>query len=136
MNKLSRAVVGVLLFGSGLGVGLLAQTGGDFQLRKELRRTDLTGTPNNMEVIVSTTEIKPGEVIPAHFHNGVEAVYVVQGSTIQLPGKDPTAMATGASALNLRDAMHGGYKVVGPSSLVLFSVHVADKGKALYEFKP
>jgi quercetin dioxygenase-like cupin family protein len=134
MNKLSRAVVGVLLFGSGLGVGLLAQTGGDFQLRKELRRTDLTGAPN-MEVILSTTEIKPGEVVPAHFHNGVEAVYVVQGSTIQLPGKDPTQMATGSNGLNLRDVVHGGFKNVGQQPLVLFSVHVTDKGKALYEFK-
>ena len=98
LSLVSRVLVGAVLFGSGLGVGLMAQSGGDLQLRKELRRTDLTGAPN-MEVIVSMTEIKPGEGIPAHFHNGVEALYVVQGSTIQLPGKDPTQMATGANGL-------------------------------------
>lgn len=134
MKKLSRVLVGAVLFGSGLGVGLMAQSGGDFQLRKELRRTDLTGAPN-MEVIVSMTEIKPGEGLPAHFHNGVEALYVVQGSTIQLPGKEPTHMATGANGLNLREVVHGGFKNVGATPLVLFSVHVTDKGKALYEFK-
>ncbi len=46
------------------------------------------------------------------------------------------ALATGASLLNLRDAKHGGFKVVGSASLKLFTVHVVDKNKPLYEFVP
>jgi hypothetical protein len=40
----------------------------DSPYRKELKRADLTGT--NMEVIVSVSEIKPGESSMLHFHHG------------------------------------------------------------------
>ena len=39
----------------------------DYAGRKELKRSDLTGT--NMEVIVSISETKSGETLPRHFHN-------------------------------------------------------------------
>lgn len=130
---LIRTLACVLLFGMGVATGLMAQTVGDSAQRVEQKRTDLSGAPG-MEVIASTAEYKPGDTIDAHFHHGVEAAYVVQGASVQLPGKDPMTLTTGATIMNLRDIRHGGFKVVGDTSLKLFTVHVVDKGKPLYDY--
>jgi hypothetical protein len=53
---------------------------------------------------------------------------------IQAPGKEATMLETGTTILNLRDVPHGGFKVVGDKSLKLFTVHIVDKGKHLYEY--
>ena len=98
--------------------------------RTELNRHDLTGT--DMEVVLSIVEAPPGATIDRHFHNGEEAFYILQGSAIQVPGKDPSALATGASGINVRNVPHAGYKVVGDKPLKILSVHVVDKGKPLY----
>ena len=49
--------------------------------RKEMKRADLSGT--KMEVILSTAEYKPGEMIPRHIHHGEEAFYVLEGATVE-----------------------------------------------------
>lgn len=100
--------------------------------RKELKRVDLTGAPG-MEVVNSTTEYKPGDEIKLHIHHGVESGFVVQGSMVQAAGKDPMPLPTGAAIMNLRDVPHGGFKVVGDKPLILFTVHIVDKGKPLYD---
>ena len=105
----------------------------DLPQRVELKRTDLSGAPG-MEVITSIAEFRTGESIPRHSHHGIETGYVLQGTMIQMPGKDPTMMATGSTILNLRDVPHAGFKVVGETSLKLLTVHVVDKGKPLYEW--
>ncbi|WP_394780558.1 cupin domain-containing protein [Undibacterium sp.] len=102
------------------------------KVRTELKRTDLVGAPG-MEVISSIVEYKPGDVSPRHVHHGVESGYVLQGAMIQMPGKDPVMMPTGAPIFNLRDVAHGGYKVVGDTPLRLYTVHIVDKGKPLYD---
>ena len=112
---------------------LAAQTTNDLPQRIEQKRTDLTGAPG-MEVIASITEFKPGESIELHVHHGVEAAYVVQGATVQVPGKEPTMLRTGTTLMNLRDVTHGGFKVVSDTSLKLFTVHVVDKDKPLYDY--
>ncbi len=111
----------------------LAAQAQDLPQRKELKRVDLSGTPN-MEVVSSVSTFKPGDDFPRHLHHGVEAGIVIQGTMVQLPGQAPTMMATGAPILNLRDAVHGGFKVIGPGNLVLFTVHTVDKGKPLYDW--
>ena len=126
-----RSVAGVLLFTLGVATGLVAQTQTDSPQRVEQKRADLSGAPG-MEVIASTGEYKPGDGIDLHVHHGIEAAYVVQGATVQAPGRDPMQLPTGASLLNLRDVKHGGLKVVGDTPLKLFTVHVVDKGKHLY----
>lgn len=130
---LNRLMAGLLLFGLGVGTGLLAQTVGDSPQRVEQKRVDLSGAPG-MEVIASTAEYKPGDTIDVHTHHGVEAAYVLQGASIQVPGKDPMTLATGTTLVNLRDVKHAGFKVVGDTSLKLFTVHVVDKGKPLYDY--
>lgn len=125
--------------------GLIAAAGAAFLLfaapgfaqeisnaRTELRRADLSGAPG-MEVVSSTVEYKPGETSPRHFHHGVESGYVLQGAMIQMPGKEPVMMATGTPIFNLRDVAHGGFTVVGDTPLKLYTVHIVDKGKPLYE---
>jgi quercetin dioxygenase-like cupin family protein len=124
---------GLALFASGVVTGLVAQPLTDSPQRVEQKRTDLTGAPG-MEVIASIGEYKPGEGIDLHIHHGVEAAYVLQGAMVQAPGRDPMMLPLGATSLNLRDVKHGGFKVVGDTPLKLFTVHIVDKGKPLYDY--
>jgi quercetin dioxygenase-like cupin family protein len=135
MTKVSvfRAVASVALFTFGVVTGLVAQTTGDSPQRVEQKRTDLTGAPD-MEVIASIAEYKPGEGIELHIHHGIEAAYVLQGATVQIPGKEPRQLPTGATLMNLRDVKHAGFTIVGDTSLKVFTVHVVDKGKPLYDY--
>jgi quercetin dioxygenase-like cupin family protein len=84
--------------------------------RVELKRADLPGAPG-IEVISSITEFKPGETVATHLHHGIEAGYVIQGAEIEAPGKPPSRIETGASVFNLSEVVHGGYKVIGNTSL-------------------
>jgi quercetin dioxygenase-like cupin family protein len=121
-----------LVFAAALAHSVAAQTVTDSAQRVEQKRADLTGAPG-MEVIVSVAEYKTGDAVMLHFHHGVEAGYVVQGATVQSPGKDPVILATGATIFNLRDVPHAGWKVVSETPLKLFTVHIVDKGQPLYE---
>lgn len=100
---------------------------------QQLKRAELEGAPG-MEVITSRGEYKPGQGIPAHSHHGLETGYVIQGAMVQLPGKEPMMLPTGAPIWNLRDVPHAGFKVVGDTSLILLTVHIVDKGKPVYEY--
>jgi quercetin dioxygenase-like cupin family protein len=132
--KMNTLVLGgCLLFGLGVATGQLAQPSADSPQRVEQKRTELTGAPG-MKVIASVAEYKPGDSIRAHTHHGVEAAYVLQGARVQFPGKEPTAILTGATLMNLRDVKHAGFTVVGDTSLKLFTVHVVDKDKPLYDY--
>jgi quercetin dioxygenase-like cupin family protein len=105
----------------------------DMPNRHELKRADLSGAPG-MEVITSISEYQPGETIPRHLHHGVETGYVLQGSTVQVPGQAATRLETGAPIMNPRDVPHAGFKVVGPEPLKLLTVHIVDKDKPLYDW--
>jgi quercetin dioxygenase-like cupin family protein len=123
-------VAAAAILAAGLPVAGQAQ---DLPQRKELKRVDLSGA-QNMEVVSSVSTFKAGDEFPKHLHHGVEAGIVIQGAMVQLPGQQPTMMQTGAPILNLRDAVHGGFKVIGPGNLILFTVHTVDKGKPLYDW--
>ena len=123
----------VLVTCLGLTTVMADTAGTDLPHRQELRRVDLTASPN-MQVITSISEIRKVEMVRRHLHHGIETGYVLQGTLVQFPGKPPTRLATGTSVLTLRDVPHGGFTVVGPQSLKLYSVHVVDKGKPLYEW--
>ena len=133
VNTSVRALAGALLFGLGVAAGQLAQTSTDSPQRVEQKRAELTGAPG-MEVIASVAEYKPGDSLGLHTHHGVEAACVLQGASVQPQGKEPIALPTGATLLNLRDVKHAGFKVVGDTSLRLFTVHIVDKGKPLYDY--
>jgi quercetin dioxygenase-like cupin family protein len=103
----------------------------DSPFRKELKRADLTGT--NMEVITSISEIKPGDASTLHIHHGEESFYVLEGGTIELPDGKQVPFLTGSTNVNVRDAPHGAFKVVGDKPVKLLTVHIVDKGKPLYD---
>ena len=128
-----RSLQALLVFGLGIATGLVAQTLTDSPQRVEQKRADLSGAPG-MEVIASVGEYKPGDSIGLHIHHGIEAAYILQGASIQLPGKEPTILATGTTVMNLRDVKHAGFTVVGDTPLKFFTVHVVDKGKPLYDY--
>lgn len=100
--------------------------------RTILHRADLSGAPG-MEVISSILVVQPGTTVPAHFHNGIEAGRVIEGGLIQSPGKEAQMLETGSTIFNLRDAMHGGWQAVGDKPIKLYTVHVVDKGKPLFD---
>ena len=62
------------------------------------------------------------------------AISALLGEPVPAPPADSFTTETGTAILNLRDAPHGGFKVVGGGPLKLFTVHVVDKGKPLYEW--
>jgi quercetin dioxygenase-like cupin family protein len=130
MNTVAKWIVAAVAAFALLG---MAQAQ-DSPQRKELKRTDLTGT--NMEVILSVSEYKPGDFIARHIHHGVEAFYVIQGATVETPDGKQINLATGAGSMNLREVPHAGFKVVGDTSLKLVTVHVVDKGRPLYDAPP
>ena len=135
-SKFRQCLFAIGLITLGSAGTLLAQALNDSPQRQEKQRVELQG-PNGvttgMEVISSVAEYKPGEGIDLHLHHGIEALYVVQGAQIQSPGKEPLTLPTGASLMNLRMVQHGGFKVVGETSLKLYTVHIVDKGKPLYD---
>jgi quercetin dioxygenase-like cupin family protein len=131
--KCAGSMVGVALMLTGMSAGVVGQEPVDSRPRNELHRADLAEAPT-LETIVSTAEYAPGDSIGRHYHHGLEALYVVQGAMIQAPGKEPRDIPTGTSLLYERDVIHGGFTVVGDSVLKLFTVHVVDKGKPLYEY--
>jgi quercetin dioxygenase-like cupin family protein len=120
------------LIGS-ITIAATPQASYDSPNRQELKRVDLSGAPG-MVVITSISVYRVGEVVPRHLHHGVETGYVLQGSGIQVPGKEPTRLETGTPILNLRDVPHAGYTVVGPEQLKLLTVHIVDKDKPLYDW--
>lgn len=97
--------------------------------RTVLKRADLTGT--NMEIIVSVLEVPPGVNIAKHTHPGEEAVYVLEGATLQFPDGREASRPAGEAGVNVRDVPHAGYKVVGDKPLKLLTVHIVDKGKPM-----
>ena len=115
-----------------LSSGVLTVSAQDETTRKELQRTDLSGAPG-MEVILSITELKPGDELAAHFHHGVEMGYVLEGGMVEPPGKPAFTLATGESIMSLRDVPHAGFKVVGDKTIKLLTVHIVDKGKPLFD---
>ena len=135
-SKFRQCLFAIGLITLGSAGTLLAQALNDSPQRQEKQRVELqgpTGVTTGMEVISSVAEYKPGEGIDLHLHHGIEALYVVQGAQIQSPGKEPLTLPTGASLMNLRMVQHGGFKVVGETSLKLYTVHIVDKGKPLYD---
>jgi len=97
--------------------------------RTVLKRADLTGT--NMEIIVSVLEVPSGVNIAKHTHPGEEAVYVLEGATLQFPDGREVSRPAGEAGVNVRDVPHAGYKVVGDKPLKLLTVHIVDKGKPM-----
>ena len=101
----------------------------------ELHRVAITPQATTTEVVVSTAAYYPGESIARHSHHGIEALYVIEGAMVELPGGKRVTLKTGANLLNLRDQLHAGFKVVGDSALKIYTVHVVDQGKPLYVVK-
>ena len=98
--------------------------------RTILKRVDLTGV-DGTEVITTLIEAEPGASIPRHTHHGDEFLYVLEGGSIQVPGKDPVRMETGQVVHFPRGVVHGGFTVVGEKAIKGVTTHIVDKGKPL-----
>jgi len=97
--------------------------------RRIISRTDIQGT--NLEMVLMETLLPPGAASPRHTHPGDEAYYIVEGGTIQMPGKEPVSREPGNSGINKRDVPHAGYTVIGDKTIKMINVYVVDKGKPI-----
>jgi quercetin dioxygenase-like cupin family protein len=123
------AIIPATVFALLIALPALAQDG---QTRTILDRADLAGAPG-MEVISSILEVQPGATVARHFHNGIETGRVLEGGLIQYPGKEPHMLPSGAPIWNLAGVFHGGFKIVGDKPVKLYTVHVVDKSKPLFD---
>jgi mannose-6-phosphate isomerase-like protein (cupin superfamily) len=103
----------------------------DSPYRKELKRSDLTGT--NMEVITSIQEMKPGDTGFLYIHHGEETFYVIEGAMVETPDGKQMSIPSGTAGINGRDVPHGAIKVVGDKPFKFVTVHIVDKGAPLYD---
>lgn len=101
--------------------------------RIEINRGDSAVT--NPVVITSISTFKAGEQIPAHFHNGIETAYVIQGAKFIKSDGDISKMNTGDTIFNLQNHTHGGLTIAPGSELKLFTVHIVDKNLPIYNFE-
>ncbi len=120
----------VLLIGLLLDGSVQAEQTGK---RTEIARADIDGAPG-MEFISAISEYRPGDRIGRHFHHGYETGYVIRGGMIQPSGKDPISIPPGATLNFTRGEHHAGFTVVGTASLLIFTTHIVDKGKPLFEW--
>jgi quercetin dioxygenase-like cupin family protein len=130
-----RLLTAATVLALGASTAAIAQNNYDLQSRKEIRRTDLTGAPG-MEVIVSTIEMKPGDVAPLHHHDGIEVAYIFEGAMIRRDDGEIATLQTGTSIMNLRDVKHAGFTNVDTKTLKFFNVLIVEKNKPLFVFPP
>lgn len=101
----------------------------------EIKRTEILRTPvwraEDKEIIVQLVEFPPGATSPRHFHNGEEVYYVLEGGTVETPGRRTQARPAGAHGINQREVPHAGYTVAGDKTIKILSVYIVDKGKDL-----
>lgn len=133
MNPRTAVLAMIASLALGASLQALAQDANDSPQRREQKRAELAGAPG-IEVISSVAEYKPGDAVGRHLHHGIETAYVLQGATIAPADGAPVMLATGTTVLYPRGALHGGFKVVGDTPLKLFTVHIVDKGKPLYDY--
>lgn len=139
ITKPLQIAIFTLLLSLGFSASCFAQTSttdadATKATRTEIKRVDLDGS-KNMEVISSIVEIKPGQSSPKHLHHGIEAGYILQGAMIKVGDKPAVMLPTGTAVFNLREAIHGGFTVVGEQSLKIFAVHIVEKDKPLYDLQ-
>ena len=107
------------------------QAGADGEVKRTvLKRVDLAGA-DGIEVITTLIEAEPGSSILRHTHPGDEFLYVLEGGSIQVPGKDPVKMDAGQLVHFPRGVVHGGFTVVGDKAIKGLTTHIVDKGKPL-----
>ena len=106
-----------------------AQAEGEL-VRTELSRTDLSGSAT-MEVIVARLEMFPGASIPRHFHHGDEHIVVVQGGPATLASGNVIEFTTGAALHFPAGEVHGGFTASGEVPLIVYTMHIVEKGKPL-----
>jgi len=123
MRTLTTALI------ASLGLSLLTAAQAAEESRRIINRTDIAGT--NLEMVLMETLLPPGVTSPRHTHPGDEAFYIVEGGTIQLPGKEPMAREAGASGINKRGVPHAGYTVLGDKTIKMINVYVVEKGQPI-----
>ncbi|MCJ2052861.1 cupin domain-containing protein [Methylobacterium sp. J-070] len=100
--------------------------------RIELSRSPVTAS-DHLEIITQLVEFRPGATSPRHFHHGEETFFVLEGGTVQEPGRPPRERVPGENGIIPRGAHHSGYTVIGDRTITVFSVYVVEKGKPLQE---
>jgi len=130
LNKPLQLFVFLVSAAANIAYGPAAALAQDGIERVELRRAGLTGVAGT-EVITATLEAQPGARVPQHIHHGDEFLYVLQGGSIQAPGKEPMRLEAGATLHFPREVSPGGFTVTGDMAIKVLTVHIVDVGKPL-----
>jgi len=120
--------IGIVIGGMGLQL-VQAQAPGPKSTR--LLQADLTGVPGK-EVFMTIIDVQPGAGFPAHFYDGDEFVFVIEGSYERFVEQMQTVAKPGEGFHIEREKIHGG-KAGGTAPTKLLTVHIVDKGKPLVE---
>ncbi|MGU3386664.1 cupin domain-containing protein [Methylobacterium sp. D53M] len=109
----------------------------DFNLAPAIKRTELSRSPvtglDHLEIVTQLVDFPPGVTSPRHYHHGEETFYVLEGGTVQEPGRPSRERVSGEHGVISRGIHHSGYNVVGDRTIKVLSVYVVDKGKPLQE---
>ena len=89
-----------------------------------------------MEVIVSISETKSGETLPRHFHNGEEAFYVPDDTTIEPPDGKQISVKAGNADISVRDVRARRSRKLSVTSRYGFDGAYRRQGKAALHHSP
>jgi quercetin dioxygenase-like cupin family protein len=134
-SRFQRSLEWAFALAIGIAIGAVGmhfrQAGHQSVQAAQLLHSDLTGVPGK-EVVMTVIEVKSGAGIAAHFHNGDEFVYVLEGSYDHFV-EQAHAVASAGEAFSIeREKVHGG-EATGAGPAKLLTLHVVDKGKPFAE---
>jgi quercetin dioxygenase-like cupin family protein len=125
--KTSLCIATVLL-ATCAGVAAVSEAQAPGIKRTLLQRADVG---DNREVILGVAEISPGGSTGRHTHFGVEAGYVVEGTTsLEIEGEVPKLLKAGDSYQIPAGKIHDA-KAVGDGGSKVLATYVVEKGKPL-----
>jgi quercetin dioxygenase-like cupin family protein len=126
MKTIARRTITLVTLAAFGTVSALAQAPGI--KRTLLQRSDVSA---DREVILGHAEIAPGSAAGRHTHFGVEAGYVLEGTTsLEIEGETPKLLKRGDSYLIPAGKVHDA-KTVGDVPAKVLATYVVEKGKPL-----
>jgi quercetin dioxygenase-like cupin family protein len=110
-----------------------AQSGGQMAVAQgaNTQTYDIPAGSKEQTVIITTRDLKPGETVTPHIHNGVEMTQVVSGSfELFVKGQPPKVIKAGESFIVPRELPHDARPAAGSGPVHLAVTLVIDKGTA------
>ena len=118
-------------FVAAAGTACFAQSGGQMAVPNtpDKQVYDVPAGSKDVEVIIQTRDLKDGESVTPHIHNGVEMTEVVTGTfELYVKGQPMKVIHAGESFMVPREAVHDARPAPGSPPVHLAVTLVIDKG--------